>query len=139
MAAHNIENYFKQQSQNIIFKWEIVVMCCQKYCCIFKGIILNIQIEKEIAKLQIILIFKCQNHQVDSTALCLSLRTHKIKCCLLKILPEKCCKKSMKIYLVKMARWREMTLSVMNRNLNFETQPRTITKQKINHIGGYKI
>ena len=29
----------------------------------------------------------------------------------------------MKMYLVKMARWREIAFSVTNRKLNFETQP----------------
>ena len=41
MPAHNIESYFKQQLQNIIIKWKIVVMCCWKYYYIFKGIILK--------------------------------------------------------------------------------------------------
>ena len=34
------------------------------------------------------------------------------------------------MYLVTMARWREITLSVTNRKLNFETQPMTISKDK---------
>ena len=43
------------------------------------------------------------------------------------------------MYLVKMARWQDIALSVINRKLNFETQPRQYQNTNINHIGRYKI
>ena len=66
--APSIGSYFKQQWQKIIIKWKIVVMCCWKYYCIFRGIMLNnlIKKKKKNAKLQIILISNFQNYQMDS-------------------------------------------------------------------------
>ena len=39
---------FKQQSQKIIIKLRIFVMCCYKYYCIFKGIMLNVLLKDKL-------------------------------------------------------------------------------------------
>ena len=61
-----------------------------------------------------------------STVIMLSLKTHQIYWCC-NFGKKNNSRKSMKVCLVKMA---EMTVSVTNRNLNFETQPRSMSKRK---------